>query len=149
MTFCHVLAVRSYTIQTQHIFFIILKEIRTTTYHISNHLTLCVERVQVKSRVHRLILVCPKLNDVILQEWMKLGDPSSQGMVTKHRTGNEPFPPPDNDTIQMKMAIVSWQPGPNRVLQIPSQVCCTLLIRLQKLSRNPGTSFQVVHPHQH
>lgn len=55
------------------------------------------------------------------QEWTKLENPNAQGVVTKHRTGSEPAPPPDNETIQMKMAIVSWQPGPNRVLQLPSR----------------------------
>ena len=39
-----------------------------------------------------------------------------------HRNGSEADPPPDNDTIQMKMAIVSWQPGPNRIIQLPTEV---------------------------
>eukprot|EP00798_Chlamydomonas_sp_ICE-L_P010674 gene10674-12363_t len=29
--------------------------------------------------------------------------------------------PPDVQAIQKQMAIVAWQPGPNRVLQVPSE----------------------------
>lgn len=56
------------------------------------------------------------------QEWTKLENPSAQGVVFNHRNGSEADPPPDNDTIQMKMAIVSWQPGPNRIIQLPTEV---------------------------
>lgn len=58
-----------------------------------------------------------------LQEWARLENPSAQGVVTnKHRQSTEPEQPPDNRTIQMKMAIVSWQPGPNRIIQLPTEV---------------------------
>ena len=56
-----------------------------------------------------------------MQEWTKLENPSAEGVVKRHRSGSQPESPPDNHTIQMKMAIVSWQPGPNRVLQVPNQ----------------------------
>ena len=58
-----------------------------------------------------------------MQEWTKLENPSAEGVVKRHRSGSQPESPPDNHTIQMKMAIVSWQPGPNRVLQVPNQAC--------------------------
>ena len=42
-------------------------------------------------------------------------------MVTiSYRT--EPESPPDVQTIQKQMAIVAWQPGPNRVVAVPTQV---------------------------
>ena len=42
-------------------------------------------------------------------------------MVTfSYRT--EPESPPDVQTIQKQMAIVAWQPGPNRVVSVPTQV---------------------------
>lgn len=57
-----------------------------------------------------------------MQEWTKISNPNAQGIVKKHRSGQLPETPPDNQTIQLQMAIVSWQPGPNRVLEVPSQV---------------------------
>ena len=42
-------------------------------------------------------------------------------MVTfTYRT--QPDNPPDVQTIQKQMAIVAWQPGPNKVVQVPSEV---------------------------
>ena len=42
-------------------------------------------------------------------------------MVTfSYRTEREKTP--DIQTIQKQMAIVAWQPGPNRVVQVPNQV---------------------------
>lgn len=42
-------------------------------------------------------------------------------MVTfTYRT--QPDSPPDVQTIQKQMAIVAWQPGPNKVVQVPSEV---------------------------
>ena len=43
-------------------------------------------------------------------------------MTFSYRTEREDSPP-DVPTIQKQMAIVAWQPGPNRVVQVPSQVC--------------------------
>lgn len=66
------------------------------------------------SRLHR--------SPPLVQEWTKISNPNSQGIVKKHRSGQLPESPPDNQTIQLQMAIVSWQPGPNRVLEVPTQV---------------------------
>lgn len=58
-----------------------------------------------------------------LQDWTKLENEDSQGLVEiTYRSGNEPGKPPDVQVIQKQMAIVAWQPGPNRVLQVPSEV---------------------------
>lgn len=58
----------------------------------------------------------------MLQQWTRLDDPDSQGLVTKHRTGADPAPPPDQEVMKMQMSIVSWQPGPNRQLHVPQLV---------------------------
>eukprot|EP01025_Chloroclados_australasicus_P014970 TRINITY_DN1708_c0_g1_i2.p1 TRINITY_DN1708_c0_g1~~TRINITY_DN1708_c0_g1_i2.p1 ORF type:complete len:369 (-),score=77.14 TRINITY_DN1708_c0_g1_i2:2000-3106(-) len=61
------------------------------------------------------------------QDWIKIQDDSAaEGMVTipappRYRTGFGPEPPPQIEQIEEKMAIVSWQPGPNRVLQVPEE----------------------------
>ena len=45
----------------------------------------------------------------------------SEGVVTfEYRTQREG--PPDVQQIQKQMAIVAWQPGPNRYVQVPSEV---------------------------
>ena len=41
-------------------------------------------------------------------------------MTFSYRT--QPDSPPDIQTIQKQMAIVAWQPGPNRIVQVPSEV---------------------------
>lgn len=41
-------------------------------------------------------------------------------MTFTYRT--QPEGPPDVQQIQKQMAIVAWQPGPNRYVQVPSQV---------------------------
>ncbi len=43
-------------------------------------------------------------------------------MTFTYRT--QPDSPPDVQTIQKQMAIVAWQPGPNKVVQVPSEVRC-------------------------
>jgi hypothetical protein len=57
------------------------------------------------------------------QDWTKLEDSGSEGLVDlTYRTGSEPGQPPDAQVIQKQMAIVAWQPGPNRVVEVPSEV---------------------------
>lgn len=57
----------------------------------------------------------------LLQDWTKQESEDAEGVVTfSYRT--QPDNPPDVQTIQKQMAIVAWQPGPNRVVQVPSQV---------------------------
>ena len=56
-----------------------------------------------------------------LQDWTKQESEDAEGIVTfSYRT--ERANPPDIQKIQKQMAIVAWQPGPNRVVQVPSQV---------------------------
>ena len=57
-----------------------------------------------------------------LQDWTKQENEDAEGIVSfSYRT--KPEEPPDLQTIQKQMAIVAWQPGPNRIVQVPSQVC--------------------------
>eukprot|EP00201_Polytomella_parva_P020626 CAMPEP_0175047146 /NCGR_PEP_ID=MMETSP0052_2-20121109/5428_1 /TAXON_ID=51329 ORGANISM="Polytomella parva, Strain SAG 63-3" /NCGR_SAMPLE_ID=MMETSP0052_2 /ASSEMBLY_ACC=CAM_ASM_000194 /LENGTH=296 /DNA_ID=CAMNT_0016310979 /DNA_START=488 /DNA_END=1378 /DNA_ORIENTATION=- len=56
------------------------------------------------------------------QDWTKLENEDSQGLVEiTYRTAADPGKTPDVHVIQKQMAIVAWQPGPNRVLQVPSE----------------------------
>lgn len=58
-----------------------------------------------------------------LQDWTKLENEDSEGLVeVSYRSGSEPGRPPDIQVIQKQMAIVAWQPGPNRVVQVPTEV---------------------------
>ncbi|GIL65813.1 hypothetical protein Vafri_19440 [Volvox africanus] len=55
------------------------------------------------------------------QEWTNLADKYAQGYVeVPYRTAADPGRPPDPREI-VAMAIVAWQPGPNRVLHVPSE----------------------------
>lgn len=61
---------------------------------------------------------------VILEEqvWTKQEDDESEGVVElTYRSSDEPFQPPDVKTIRKQMAIVDWQPGPNRMLEVPTE----------------------------
>lgn len=56
------------------------------------------------------------------QDWTKLENEDAQGVVDiTYRTGNQPGKPPDVQVIQKQMAIVAWQPGPNRILLVPTE----------------------------
>jgi hypothetical protein len=58
-----------------------------------------------------------------LQDWTKLENEDAQGIVeVTYRTGSEAGRPPDVQVISRQMAIVAWQPGPNRVIQVPTEV---------------------------
>lgn len=60
---------------------------------------------------------------LLCQDWTKLENEDAQGLVEiTYRTGSEPGKPPDVQVIQKQMAIVAWQPGPNRILQVPTEV---------------------------
>ncbi|PNH10579.1 hypothetical protein TSOC_002667 [Tetrabaena socialis] len=55
------------------------------------------------------------------QEWTNLADKFAQGYVeVPYRTAADPGTPPDPREI-VAMAIVAWQPGPNRYLQVPTE----------------------------
>jgi len=61
----------------------------------------------------------------VLQDWTKQENEDAEGVVSfSYRT--KPEEPPDVQTIQKQMAIVAWQPGPNRIVQVPSQVSCNI-----------------------
>eukprot|EP01023_Acetabularia_acetabulum_P003668 TRINITY_DN1151_c0_g1_i2.p1 TRINITY_DN1151_c0_g1~~TRINITY_DN1151_c0_g1_i2.p1 ORF type:complete len:446 (+),score=58.76 TRINITY_DN1151_c0_g1_i2:391-1728(+) len=78
------------------------------------------------------------------QDWIKIQDDSvAEGMVTipappRFRTGFGPEPPPQIAQIEEKMAIVSWQPGPNRVLQLPTEEELEYLKPGDRVERNPA-----------
>ena len=58
---------------------------------------------------------------LLSQDWTKQENEDAEGVVSfSYRTKQEE--PPDVQTIQKQMAIVAWQPGPNRIVQVPSQV---------------------------
>lgn len=65
---------------------------------------------------------CAISNKILpLQDWTKQENEDAEGVVSfSYRTKQEE--PPDVQTIQKQMAIVAWQPGPNRIVQVPSQV---------------------------
>lgn len=67
--------------------------------------------------------VCPCLPP---QDWTKIENEDAEGLVeVTYRSGSEPGRPPDIQIIQKKMAIVAWQPGPNRLIAVPDEVCVT------------------------
>jgi hypothetical protein len=56
-----------------------------------------------------------------VQDWTSQVSEDAEGIVSfRYRT--QPDDPPDVQTIQKQMAIVAWQPGPNRVVQVPDLV---------------------------
>jgi hypothetical protein len=58
-----------------------------------------------------------------VQDWTKIENEDAEGLVeVTYRSGSEPGRPPDIQIIQKKMAIVAWQPGPNRVIAVPDEV---------------------------
>ncbi|EIE21195.1 hypothetical protein COCSUDRAFT_57107 [Coccomyxa subellipsoidea C-169] len=78
------------------------------------------------------------------QDWTKQESEDAEGVVTfSYRT--QPDNPPDVQTIQKQMAIVAWQPGPNRVVQVPSQEELRSLkegeVRERTPARPPQRSF--------
>ncbi len=74
------------------------------------------------------------------QDWTKLENEDAQGLVEiTYRTGDEPGRPPDVQAIQKQMAIVAWQPGPNRTLKVPSEVSTASAQRPLPLIKASGT----------
>ena len=56
-----------------------------------------------------------------MQDWTTQVSEDAEGVVSfRYRT--KPDDPPDVQTIQKQMAIVAWQPGPNRIVQVPDTV---------------------------
>lgn len=78
------------------------------------------------------------------QDWAPIVNADSQGIVDiTYRTGTEPGRPPAFQDIQKKMAIVAWQPGPNRILQVPTEEELAQLktgMEVQRTPPRPGSS---------
>ncbi|KAK9847482.1 hypothetical protein WJX84_005381 [Apatococcus fuscideae] len=71
------------------------------------------------------------------QDWTKQESEDAEGVVTfSYR--DKPDEPPDVQTIQKQMAIVAWQPGPNRVVQVPSEEEISSLQRGEVRERKPA-----------
>lgn len=69
-------------------------------------------------------LRCDELR-LSVQDWTKIENEDAEGVVdVTYRSGSEPGRPPDIQIIQKQMAIVAWQPGPNRMIQVPLEVRC-------------------------
>lgn len=77
------------------------------------------------------------------QDWTKQENEDAEGVVEiTYRTGSDPGRPPDVQVIQKQMAIVAWQPGPNRILQVPSEVEIQQLRPGEVLERIPARPNQ-------
>lgn len=75
------------------------------------------------------------------QDWARMENNDDQGLVPAeitYRAGTTPGKPPDLNQITKQMAIVAWQPGPNRILQVPTEA------ELQDL--RPGDVIQRTPP---
>lgn len=73
------------------------------------------------------------------QDWTKLENEDSEGLVeVSYRSGSEPGRPPDIQVIQKQMAIVAWQPGPNRVVQVPNEAELASLSAGEVVERVPA-----------
>ena len=67
-----------------------------------------------------------------LQDWTRQASEDAEGVISfTYRT--RPEDPPDVLQIQRQMAIVAWQRGPNRHIQVPTQVSPSLS-QLRKLT---------------
>ena len=71
--------------------------------------------------------------------WTNQQNEDSEGVVeVTYRSGKSPGQPPDVHKIRKQMAIVDWQPGPNRVIQIPDQDEIDRLVPDKVLQRTPA-----------
>ncbi|CAD7703666.1 unnamed protein product [Ostreobium quekettii] len=73
------------------------------------------------------------------QDWTKQEDEDAEGVMEwTYRTGTEPGRPPDVQTIRKQMAIVDWQPGPNRVVDVPTVEELSKLKPGEAVARTPA-----------
>lgn len=56
------------------------------------------------------------------QDWTQQVNEATEGMVEYTYRIEPDTRPPDIQKITKQMAIVAWQPGPNRILQVPTEV---------------------------
>lgn len=77
------------------------------------------------------------------QDWTKQENEDAEGLVeVTYRSGSEPGKPPDIPVIQKQMAIVAWQPGPNRIIQVPSEAELKQLRAGEVVERVPARPSQ-------
>ncbi|KAK9806446.1 hypothetical protein WJX73_007867 [Symbiochloris irregularis] len=82
------------------------------------------------------------------QDWTKQESEDAEGVVTfTYRT--QPDDPPDVQTIQKQMAIVAWQPGPNRVVEVPAEDELTGLQPGETREREPARPPVPTQPSGH
>jgi len=74
------------------------------------------------------------------QDWTKQENEDAEGVVTTFRVS--PGEVPDVQSITKKMAIVAWQPGPNRVLVVPKEDEYAGMLPGEMKEREPGPSRQ-------
>jgi len=73
-----------------------------------------------------------------VQDWTTQVSEDAEGVVSfRYRT--KPDDPPDVQTIQKQMAIVAWQPGPNRIVQVPDTVSSRLRLHARNRSLQRAT----------
>lgn len=92
------------------------------------------------------VVAKPPSSKPLFQVWTNQQDEDSEGIVeVTYRTGTTPGQPPDVHKIRKQMAIVDWQPGPNRVIQIPSRDEIDRLTPGGKMRRTPARPRSYVH----
>uniref|UniRef100_A0A061QM02 CBM20 domain-containing protein n=1 Tax=Tetraselmis sp. GSL018 TaxID=582737 RepID=A0A061QM02_9CHLO len=74
------------------------------------------------------------------QDWTKQENEDAEGVVTTFRVS--PGETPDVQSITKKMAIVAWQPGPNRILVVPQEEEFAGMVPGEVREREPGPSRQ-------
>lgn len=71
-----------------------------------------------------------------MQDWTRQVSEDAEGVVSfTYRT--RPEDPPDVQQIQRQMAIVAWQRGPNRYIQVPSEA--NIQAQYMNFSQNAGS----------
>jgi len=71
--------------------------------------------------------------------WTNQQDEDSEGVVeVTYRSGEDANQPPDVQKIRKQMAIVDWQPGPNRIIQIPDEAEVNKLVPGKRRKRMPA-----------
>lgn len=77
------------------------------------------------------------------QDWTKQESEDAEGIVeVNYRTSADPGRPPDVQVITKQMAIVAWQPGPNRIVQVPTEAELDALDPGQTVERVPARAPQ-------
>lgn len=72
------------------------------------------------------------------QDWTQQVNEAAEGQVEYSYRVEPASSPPDLQRITKQMAIVAWQPGPNRILQVPTEA--------ELASLQPGPAVERVAP---